>query len=166
MSLVLILAVSLFACSDERRLQDLHRYIEGLKKAVIKHKKRNDILAAIKFPIPAYFDSSKQRDPFENEQATYEGRESNNPLTGFPVLAFEFIGTVVRGQQTWAVIQAPDSKIYQVTINNRFGNHYGKIIAIYPDHIEVEEQVSAQETGAASQGNEKRIVTLRIKGES
>jgi Tfp pilus assembly protein PilP len=65
-----------------------------------------------------------------------------------------------------AIIQAPDGKIYQATINNRFGNHYGKIIAITPDHLEVEEQAPPEEAAVAGQDNLKRIVTLQLKGGS
>ncbi len=164
--LILVLAVSLYACSDESHLRDLHRYIDHVKKSLVQRKIKNDILAALHVPKPAQFQASKQRDPFESEQASSSGQVSNDPLTAFPSTAFEFLGTVSREGKVWAIIQAPDTKVYQVTINNRFGMHYGKIIAIYPDHIEVEEEISPQETGETGQAKGKRIVTLRIKGES
>lgn len=164
---VLILTMTLFACSDEQHLQDLHRYIASMKKAVTKHARKN-ILEDIHIPTPLQFQAAeKLRDPFENEQASYGGgAEMNNPLIAFPVKSFEFVGIITRNNKTWAIIKAPDNKIYQITINDRIGNHYGRIVQIYPDNIKVEEQLSTPETGASGQGTIKQIVTLQLKGGS
>jgi len=63
-------------------------------------------------------------------------------------------------------VRAPDNKVYQVTINNRFGNHYGKIIAIHMDHLEVEEPALPQESPEKGQAVVKQVVILQLKGKS
>lgn len=164
LGLIFMLTLALSACSDEERLKDLHHFMAGLKKAVTIHKRKN-ILDDIHFPTPLAFQSSeKQRDPFEDEQASYGGGELTSPLTAYPLKAFEFIGMLIRDEQSWAIIKAPDNKVYQVTIKDRIGNHYGRIVEISSSDLKVEEEVPAEEAGAGGQGKVKRIVTLQLKG--
>jgi type IV pilus assembly protein PilP len=163
--MVFILTMTLLGCSDSQKLNDLHQYIAKMKKAITKHPRKN-ILDDIQFPTPVQFQAAeKKRDPFEDEQASYGGTaELNNPLTSFPVKSFEFVGTITRNKQTWAIIKAPDNKIYQITIKDRIGNHYGRIVQIYPDNIKIEEELPTQEGGVPGQGKIKQIVTLQLKG--
>lgn len=164
-ALLLVVAVSLFACSDGEHLRDLHAYVEKMKKAIVKNK-RKDIIADIKLPVAVVFEpTGKQRDPFEQELASYSGgAANNNPRIAFPVKLYEFIGTISRDQKDWAIIKAPDNNVYQMTINDRIGDHYGIITSIHADHLEVEEELSAQEMGTTGQGTSKRLVTLQLKG--
>lgn len=167
LGLFAVVSVSLFACSDEKHLRDLHAYIDDLKKSITRHVAKN-ILEDIHFPTPVSFQNQKERDPFEEGGTTLGqgGQESTNPLLSFPVKSYEYLGSIVRDKQNWAIVRAPDNKVYQVTINNRFGNHYGRIIKINTDHLEVEEQAPSQEMGEEGQGTVKQIVTLQLKGGS
>ncbi|HVY53473.1 MAG TPA: pilus assembly protein PilP [Gammaproteobacteria bacterium] len=165
---ILIIATSilLFACSGDKRVHDLQVYIHGLKKAIIKHKKAGYI-SEIKAPIPVVFQATeKQRDPFNDEQASYYSDKSslNNPLLAYPARQFEYMGTITREQQVWAVVKAPDNKVYQVTIKDRIGDHYGRIVNVYSDRLEIEEGISGSE--AQDQKDVKKIISLPLKGKS
>jgi type IV pilus assembly protein PilP len=160
--LVAGLTLTLFACSSEERLHDLHVYMEHLKKAIIKHAKKNYV-AEINQPAPAVFQTAgKHRDPFVDEQASYAGLASTDPLEAYPVKEFEFIGTVEGDKKTWGIIKGPDDKIYQLGVGDRIGNHYGRIVNIYSDHMEVEEPI----VEAPGQKGYKKIVDLPLKGKT
>lgn|GEM_PF-2360996 len=162
--LILGLVLTLFACSDEEHMRDLSRYVASLKKAITKHKAKN-IIAGIQLPEPVSFQATgKERDPFEEEQTIYGGSALNNPLTSFPLKQFEFIGLLSRNNKIWAIIRAPDNKIYQLTINDQIGNHYGRIVQIDADQLKVEESIPQQEAGETGTGVVKRIVILELKG--
>lgn len=156
----------LSACNSEENLRDLHRYITVLKKGILKSKNK-DVIAEIIFPIAVtYQPIGKQRDPFVDEQATYSGKAMSDPLVAFPLNQYELMGTVTRKNQVTAVVKAPDNKIYQMIINDRIGNHYGRIVEIYHDSMKVEEVMTPEEGGSAGRNTTKRIVTLQLKGGS
>lgn len=162
LSIVLVFSLLLYACGSEDRMQDLHMYIKALQKTIIKQEKTNYI-ATIHFPVVAVFQSTeKQRDPFVEEEASYTGINMARPLVAFAVRRYEFIGTVMENGQVWAVIRAPDNKVYQLTKNDQIGNHYGRIIAIHSDYVEIEEEISTTDSVKAT----KNVVILRLKGRS
>jgi type IV pilus assembly protein PilP len=65
------------------------------------------------------------------------------PLEEFPLDALKMVGTLGRGRQAWAVIQAPDGTVHRVGVGNYIGQNFGKILKISEDKISVLELVQA-----------------------
>lgn len=160
----MIFMLSLFACSDNKRIRDLHDYVAMLKKTLIKRPK-TDYLSSIRLPTPVSFETAgKERDPFVDEVTSYAHQSIKDPIEAFPLKAYEFIGTITHQSQVWAIIRAPDNNVYQLTINDRIGNQYGRIMSIHSDSVDIEEVDAWQQGDIPGQGANKRIVKMQLKG--
>jgi type IV pilus assembly protein PilP len=51
------------------------------------------------------------------------------------------VGTLSRGNQTWAIIQAPDGTVHRVQVGDFIGQYSGKISKISEAKVNVTEQV-------------------------
>ena len=47
------------------------------------------------------------------------------------------LGTLSRGKQSWAVIQAPDGTVHRVQVGNHLGQNSGKVTKITEAKVEV-----------------------------
>jgi len=87
------------------------------------------------------------RNPFTRpQQAKKVGQHpdmqrSKEPLELFPLDSLKMAGTIVQDNKVWALVIAPDGAVYPVTLGNRIGKHFGKIVKIMPDEIELMESV-------------------------
>jgi type IV pilus assembly protein PilP len=63
------------------------------------------------------------------------------PLEEFPLDALRMVGTLTRGKQSWAVIQAPDGTIHRAAIGHFLGQNFGKILRITEEKISLLELV-------------------------
>lgn len=63
------------------------------------------------------------------------------PLEEYPLDALKMVGTLSRGNQSWAVIQAPDSTVHRVQVGSYIGQNTGKVIRITEAKVDVVEQV-------------------------
>lgn len=76
----------------------------------------------------------------DSKSAKDQGRR-REPLEDYPFDALKMVGTLSRGNQSWAVIQAPDSTVHRVQIGSYIGQNAGKVIRITEAKVDVVEQV-------------------------
>jgi Tfp pilus assembly protein PilP len=157
LSLLLSSAMLLSACDSDRHIHDLKKYVDDTQISAAKSQTIS-AAAQLHFPTPATYTANGARSPFEESSANLTISQSH-PLQSYPLANLKFKGTVTQGKSILAFILAPDNKLYQVTIGDIIGDHYGKITNIYQNHIEIEEQV----TDNASQTTSTRLVTLQLK---
>lgn len=63
------------------------------------------------------------------------------PLEEYPLDALKMVGTLTRGNQSWAVIQAPDGSVHRAAVGNHIGQNSGKITRIGEARIDVLEYI-------------------------
>ncbi len=68
-------------------------------------------------------------------------------LEAYELKSLVMSGTLSQNGKKWALITAPDDRVYRVTLGNYAGTHIGKIIAITDAEVTLEETVRAAETG-------------------
>jgi Tfp pilus assembly protein PilP len=111
-------------------------------------------------PPPVVFQTNSGRSPFESQGETVKVANpaslSLHPLQGYALSALKFKGTVTQNNEIFAFILAPDDKLYQIKLGDIIGDHYGKIIHIYPNRLEVLEKVAPNQAAT-------RTVTLQRK---
>jgi type IV pilus assembly protein PilP len=121
------------------------------------------------FPVVDY-EPSLDLDPFNTariEPAKPEKRQLNDPrldpdrqrepLEAYPLESLKMVGILMQGKETNALVQA-DKSLYQVHVGNFMGRNYGKIVAISPDSLELQELVED-----TNEGWIERLSTLQLQ---
>jgi type IV pilus assembly protein PilP len=151
-------------CGDKSQLQKLHDDIDKIKINATKQVKKT-ALVELQPPEPASYQVANLRSPFEssmnNKQVGF-----THPLQAFSLNVLRFKGTVIQPDHTWAFVLTPDNKLYKVKVGDWIGDHYGKIINIFSDRIEIDEQVLDDKNFPNGAQSTHRIVTLQLKDES
>jgi type IV pilus assembly protein PilP len=83
-----------------------------------------------------------------------ETNRRKEPLEEYPIDALKMVGTLTRGRQFWAVIQAPDGTVHRVQVGNHLGQHSGKVTKISEARVEVLEYIQ----GAVGEWVEREAV--------
>lgn len=63
------------------------------------------------------------------------------PLEEYPLDALKMVGTLSRGKQAWAVIQAPDGTVHRAGVGHHLGQNFGTITRITEEKINLIELV-------------------------
>lgn len=63
------------------------------------------------------------------------------PLEDYPLDSLKMVGTLTRGSESWAVIQAPDGTVHRAQAGNHMGQNFGKVLSIKEEKIELVELV-------------------------
>ncbi len=63
------------------------------------------------------------------------------PLEEFPLDALKMVGTLARGKQMWAVIQAPDGTVHRSKVGDHLGQNFGMVTKITDEKIDLIELV-------------------------
>jgi type IV pilus assembly protein PilP len=108
-------------------------------------------------PIPVFskpdvftYTAENERNPFApfvdmRASDLTKGPDENRvkePLEAFPLDALKMVGTMKVKDEIWALIVAPDGKIYRAHTGNFLGQNYGKIETIAPDGMNLVEMVN------------------------
>jgi type IV pilus assembly protein PilP len=152
--------IFLAACVDQE-MTDLKQYV-----AQIKAEKRVVLLPTPIFPTETIvpYEGGTVRSPFEdfdkdkkdmtdaaaNANAntlppgcirpdTYRNKE---PLEGFPLDSLTMVGTLLEGNNMWALISDPQKIVHMIKVNNYIGQNYGKITSVLENKIDVIELYS------------------------
>ena len=146
-----VLLCSLFSilcmvsCSHEHD-RDLKAYIHSIKSRP----------AGPVEPIPHVIDIQsfaypevERRNPFkpmltqtrdDTKLAPDQTRIKEN-LELFPLDSLNFVGSIKRDEQNWALMSAPDGVVHRVRLDNYLGKHYGQVKKITKDKIFLSETV-------------------------
>jgi type IV pilus assembly protein PilP len=158
--LIILLAALVLAGCGDRHIRDLKQYVDNLQTTTSATPARTAVHYVP--PVPVTFETNSGRSPYEEHVEAVKVSNSAelqlHPLQGYPLNALKFKGTVTQGNDIFAFILAPDEKLYQVKLGDIIGNHYGKIVNIYPDHLDVQEKVADRMNQVTT-----RIVTLQRK---
>lgn len=154
--MVIFILLVVVACKG--KYDDLHAYVQQLQAERVSAPK--DKIELLNRPVAEVYQSATARSPFI-EPTSFAGHGSfESPLYAYPLNMMRFIGTISKDNQLHAYIWLPDNKVYQLKIGDNMGNHYGKIDAIFPDHIDVIERYFV-----AGKGDVQQKVILELKGE-
>jgi len=110
-------------------------------------------LPEIKPQEPFAYAAEKLVDPFSTRNLKSQALQAagagprpdlnrrKEPLEDYPLDALKMVGTLARGKQAWAVIQAPDGTVHRASIGNHLGQNFGTITRISDDKIDIVELV-------------------------
>lgn len=146
-----MLLLGLLAGCSSDGLDDLREFV---KTAHADRKPRVEPLPEIK-PYEAFaYAASNLADPFSAANlrpmsAAVSGGSGPRPdmnrrkeaLEDFPLDALKMVGTLSRGKQVWAVVQAPDGSVHRVQKGNFAGQNFGKIKSVSEEKIDLVELI-------------------------
>ena len=143
-----LLCVALSGCSSDG-LEDLRDFV---KNAYADKKQKVEPLPEIKMQETFIYDSANLADPFSALNLAPQGQKSasgprpdpnrrKEPLEDYPLDSLRMVGTLMRGNQVWAIIQAPDGTVYRVQKGDHLGQNSGMISKISDDKIDLIELI-------------------------
>lgn len=144
-----VVTLMLGACGNDG-MDDLREFVAT---AHAGKKPKVEPLPEIKPQEPFAYAAEKLVDPFsarnlksQTFQAAGAGprpdlNRRKEPLEDYPLDALKMVGTLARGKQAWAVIQAPDGTVHRASVGNHLGQNFGTITRISDDKIDLVELV-------------------------
>jgi len=160
--LVLFVITSLNGCTSKKEKEKkIDKYI---KEVTAQPAKQVESIPEATSENKITYEPKKVRDPFLPLEETQKAKNKQQqdrpkePLEAFPLDSLHLVGTIDRGNKTWAVILAPDNKIFHIQVGNYIGENNGRITKITPSRVYVEEMI-ANSLG----GWDKRQLVLKIK---
>lgn len=63
------------------------------------------------------------------------------PLEDFPLDALKMVGTLARGKQAWAIIQAPDGSVHRAKTGDHLGQNSGLVTKVTEEKVDLIELV-------------------------
>lgn len=148
-SITILASLLLIGCA-EHQMDDLRRFVDNVHK---DKKPRVDPLPRIKPYETFTYTASKLTDPFfagnlaqsqptaPNSGLSPDRTRRKEPLEQFPLDSLSMVGTLSRGDTTWAVIRAPDDTVHRAQNGNYLGQNHGKIDKITSSKLFVNELV-------------------------
>lgn len=148
--LILLFAFTLVAGCTEGDMRDLQKFVQEAHK---DRKPRVEPLPRIR-PYETYaYTATNLTDPFsrgnlvQRKPTTGGGGlqppidRRKEPLEQYPLDSLRMVGTLTRGEASWAVIHAPDGTIHRAGEGNYLGQNYGKIVAVADEKLDITEIV-------------------------
>ncbi len=118
----------LTACGSKDPTADLTVYVNRLQKQT---PPATSLLAAFHFRAANHFNGQLAHSPFpQTSDSVNSALLAKPPLERYPIDVLHLLGIVLQGAKTFAVIQTPDLKIFQVQQGDLMGNHFGRITLI------------------------------------
>ncbi len=150
------LTVVLFACAALAGCggSDLDEVQEFVKNAHADKKPRVEPLPEMKTFESFAYGAQTLTDPFASfnlkTRAAKGGSQGGpqpdetrrrEPLEDFPLDSLKMVGTLSRGKQVYAVIQAPDGTVHRTKIGDHLGQNFGRITRISEEKVDMIELV-------------------------
>lgn len=146
--LLVLMALALAGCNSS--MSDLRQYVAKIKARKVTHIKP---VPKIKPYKPFTYVAGGRRDPFMPQAAPSSPQQgpvsdkgihpdlnrNKEPLESYPLDALQMVGTIDFKGHTYAMIKAPDGVIHRVTFGNHMGQHYGKVVKITDNEIDLVE---------------------------
>ena len=146
----LVIASALLAGCGGEEFQDLRDFVKN-SGADMRGKIPPPPNVKLYEPF-AYVNDENLSDPFKprKPEAAQSGAHSGNEpdfnrpkeaLEEFPLDGLKMVGYVYKGKVGYAVVRAPDKKLYQVKAGNYIGMNFGLITKVTDTEIEIKEMV-------------------------
>ncbi|MDH3369726.1 MAG: pilus assembly protein PilP, partial [Gammaproteobacteria bacterium] len=68
-------------------------------------------------------------------------KRRKEPLEDYPLDSLKMVGTLMRGKQAWAVIQAPDGTVHRAQVGDHLGQNSGMIHKISDEKVDLIELI-------------------------
>ncbi|MDR1462035.1 MAG: pilus assembly protein PilP [Azoarcus sp.] len=162
LAVAMLCAALLLGCVGENDQEDIQKWME--EQAVGMHGAVKPLPEVKIFPVVDYM-SAEAPEPFDVvrlEPAKPEKQHIDDPrlnpdrqrepLEAFPLGSLKMVGVLAKDKETHALIQAGDA-LYQMRVGNFMGQHYGRIIAITEDKVELQELVEDLNEGWIERSN-------------
>jgi type IV pilus assembly protein PilP len=144
------LCLALGGCGDD----GLEEVREFVKNAHADKKPRVEPLPEIKTHENFAYNAQTLPDPFASfnlksrvAKAGAGPRPDPNrrkePLEEYPLDALKMVGTLQRGKQFWAVLQAPDGTVHRAKVGDHMGQNFGMITRITEEKVNLIELVQS-----------------------
>jgi type IV pilus assembly protein PilP len=65
------------------------------------------------------------------------------PLEDFPLDSLKMVGTLARGKQAWAIIQAPDGSVHRAKTGDHLGQNSGLVTKVTEEKVDLIELVQS-----------------------
>ena len=138
----------LSGCSSDG-LEDLREFV---KNAYADRKPKVEPLPEIKMQETFIYNAANLSDPFASFNLAPQGQKSasgprpdpnrrKEPLEDYPLDSLKMVGTLSRGKQAWAVIQAPDGTVHRAQIGDHLGQNSGMINKITEEKVDLIELI-------------------------
>ena len=143
-----LLAMAVTACA-EQSMSDLNRFVQNAHK---DRKPRVEPLPRIRPHETFVYTASNLTDPFSpgnlgRRNPTPTGgvapdlTRRKEPLEQYPLDSLSMVGTLSKGELSWAVIRAPDGTVHRAAEGNYLGQNYGKITKVSDEKLDILELV-------------------------
>ena len=63
------------------------------------------------------------------------------PLEEYPLDSLKMVGTLSRGKQSWAVVQAPDGTVHRTKVGDHMGQNFGMVTKISEEKVDLVELI-------------------------
>jgi type IV pilus assembly protein PilP len=144
-----VLCLALGGCAGDE-LDEVRTFV---KNAHADRKPRVEPLPEIKVQEPFRYSAMNLADPFSAGNLKPQargGRElrpdrgrRKEPLEDYPLDSLKMVGTLMRGKQAWAVVQAPDGTVHRAKIGDHLGQNFGMVTKITEEKIDLIELVQS-----------------------
>lgn len=146
---ILLISLSLLVggCSGDGAA-DLQQWVKDQRKG---RKPRVEPLPEIRTHESFIYTAGNLTDPFAPFNLKPQGENKGGPqpdmnrrkepLEEYPLDSLRMVGTLSRGNQSWAVIQAPDGAVYRAKVGDRMGQNFGMVTKIREEQIELVELI-------------------------
>lgn len=143
-----LFCIVLSGCSSDG-LEDLREFV---KTAYADKKPKVEPLPEIKMQETFIYNAANLTDPFASFNLKPQGQKSasgprpdpnrrKEPLEDYPLDSLKMVGTLMRGKQAWAVIQAPDGTVHRAQIGDHLGQNSGMINKITEEKVDLIELI-------------------------
>ncbi len=127
-------------CGQNSHYKEIENYIHELQSLP---PQKIEPLPSIQPAQKFIYNASNLRDPFElpiippqnNHINQPDTKRPKQPLEAYPLDALRMVGNFSQGVQIWAIVRAPDGKVYRVGIGDYLGQDFGQIDSITKNKI-------------------------------
>jgi type IV pilus assembly protein PilP len=145
-----VVCAALAGCGGD----DLSDVREFVKNAHADKKPRVEPLPEIKTQESFVYNAANLTDPFATFNLKPQGgklagggpggpdpNRRKEPLEDYPLDSLKMVGTLMRGKQAWAVVQAPDGTVHRAKVGDHMGHNFGLVTKVSEEKVDLIELI-------------------------